>query len=504
MNAAFQLMVITLFAKVLGLIRELIFAYFLGTSAVKDIYVIAALVPLLLSNFIAGTVTSAFIPRYHAIRRDRGAEEAGAFTANLVNVLFLLSLVIVVLVAVFAEPITGLMARGWSQDQVKEGAVYVQIMVISLIIISVHSPFNGYLNIHDDFRSPALTVAINNIVLIIFCFIAARTGQWLLLAVGFVVAYLLQHLHFIPALRKTGYRHRMLLSVDDNIRGFLKLSLPMLLSVAAADFAQIIDKMIATTLFEIGGASSLDYASKLITMVSGIFIASIITAIYPKLSQLAQKQDRGEFKEEVASSIEMLCYLIVPIIIGMAVLAEPIIQLVFQRGSFTGQDSLVVGGLLRYYSPSLLGEAIFIFITRVFYSINDTRIPIRIMLVQVAVDIPLNFILSSLIGINGLALSSSLGALAAGAFGLYCYKKRFVRIGLQKISLTLVKIATASAIMGLACYFLYGGLPALSLYLRLPLVILAGMLVYFVSTALLGINMMGRLMTSLVRKRRES
>lgn len=498
MSFAVQLMIITLFSKVLGLVRELIFGYFLGTSATKDIYVMATLVPLLLSSFILNSVTAAFIPRFNAVRKEGGIKAARNFTANVSNILGLVSLVIIGLVVIFAEPIASFLARGWEGEIISETALYIRIVVIAILPIAFTSAFSGYLNVHDDFFSPSITVAINNVVLIIFCFIAALTGQWLLLPIGYTLAYFAQYIHYLPALRKTGYRHRPIFERNKELKTFFLLAAPILLSVAATDLAQIVDKMIATALFETGSVSSMDYASKLITMVSGIIIASGVTAVYPKLSKLVQEKKEEDYHREVASSMESIYFFVIPVVVGMFILAEPIIQVIFERGAFDRASTILTGGLLRFYSLSLLGETIYILITRVFYSINDTKTPIRIMFVQVLFDIPLNFILSDLIGINGLALSSSIGMMAAGVYAIYCYKRRFPAAQLKSAITGLIKIMLAAAIMGLVVLLLWSLSTNTNVYIRISLVTLLALVIYFTVAYVLQVqearHFMGRLM----------
>lgn len=488
MSFAVQLMIITLFSKVLGLVRELIFGYFLGTSATKDVYVMATLVPLLLSSFILNSVTAAFIPRFNSVRKGKGIKEARRFTANVSNILAVISIVIIFLVIVFAVPIASFLAQGWEGEMIQETALYIRIVVLSILPIAFNSAFSGYLNVHDDFFSPSITVAVNNVVLIVFCFFAAMTGNWLLLPIGYTVAYFAQYIHYIPALKKTGYRHVPDFQWNNQLKFFFLLAAPILISVAATDLAQVIDKMIATALFETGGVSSMDYASKLITMVSGIIIASGVTAVYPKLSKLVQEKKEDDYHKEVAGSIESIYFFVIPVAVGLFILAEPIIQVVFERGAFNRASTILTGGLLRFYSLSLIGETIYILITRVFYSVNDTKTPIRIMLVQVLFDIPLNFLLSSLIGINGLALSSSIGMMAAGIYAIICYKKRFPTASLRAPIKGLVKMALAAAIMGLAVVILWSFFINLNIVLRIGLVTLLAMLLYFALTYVLQVR----------------
>ena len=480
-STAFLLMFITTISKITGFIREVFFGYFMGTTAIKDIYVTSTKIPSIIFGFIFTAVITSFIPVYNRVLRSEGEEKAHKFTSNLSNILFVIAAVLVLFTFIFARPLTKLFAIGWTGAKLDYAVTFTRIVSVSVFATAFNTPFDGYLNIKDDFTNPAINGIIMNIVLIISCSIAAASHNWIILAFGFVISYFVKYIHYIPALRKKNYKHQFIIDFKDpRIKELILLSLPIIISVAALDLSSIVDQTLASTLAREGAISSLDYAVKTIKLVSGIVVVSIVTTAFPHFAKLAEEGKIRKLKFEFKKSLVSTMLIIIPAVFGLMFLANPIIRLIYQRGAFDATSTLLTGGALKFYAACLIGDATTMLVNRVFYSLGDMKTPVKITFLQVAVDIPLNFVLSSFMGLNGLALSTTIGQLASAGFAIYMLKKKIGKLGFMDAAISFGKMTLASLIMGLVALGVFNSLVSINFHLALFLAILLGAIIYFI------------------------
>lgn len=456
MSTAFILMIISTITKASGFIRELVFSYFLGTSEIKDIYVITTSIPTLLFGFIFNAISSSFIPVYNRVINEQGEKEGEKFTSNVANVVLIIGIALIVIAFIFAEPLVKLFASGWEGDTLTYAVKFTRVTLFSIIATSFFAPFGSYLITKGDFINTSVNGLILNFVVLVTAFIAYYTKNWFILAYGFVIASFLQFIRYVTGLKRVNFHHEKIVNFKDKyINDMVKLSIPVLISIAANRVSNIIDKTIATTLFKSGGVSALDYADKTVSLVDGIVIASVMTVVYPKFIKLLNDKDSSKFKNSVSSSIVSTLLIVMPCTAGIFILAKPTISILFERGAFDANSTLLTSGALRYYSFSLIGLTIYSMLTRAFYSLRDTITPVKMMLVQVSVDIPLNFLLSSIFGLNGLAMSSSIGIIAAGIFGIFAFNKKVGGFNIQHLLSSIFKLSICSIIMAPFTYYSY-------------------------------------------------
>ena len=474
-----QLMLVTLLSKCSGLFREMIFGATFGTSMIKDIYVIAESIAAVLFSFLFLAIQSCFIPMYNRIRAESGRPAADRFTANLTNILLVLTTVIIAFAVIFMEPIVHVMAAGYTGERFVQTVYFARIEMFSLYFMAMNACMISYLNIHDDFSTPATTGIIMNAVLILFAVLSAKTGSMLLLALGTIVATGCQYIFFPRALKRVHYRHRPILQFhDEHIKSVLKLAIPIMLSIVVQDVSIIIDKTVASTVATEGGVSALDYAVKLYQLVYGIIIVSIVTAVFPQMSRFGQNRQVGRVKKLLTRSIVSGLVLVIPAAVGMMIFAAPIVRLFFERGAFTPESTAMTAGALFWYSPCLIALVFSSLGTRAFYSIGDTRTPVRISMGQVVLNIIFNLIFSRFFGINGLAAATSLSLSLGAAATMMALRRKIGRIHLRAIAGSCRKILLITIPMGILARGVYALLVSTSFYLALFCAVLFAVLFY--------------------------
>lgn len=498
------LMVITIISKATGFLRDALFAAFFGTGAIQDIYVASQTVAAVSFSFLFLSIQSTFIPMYNTIYEKHGRDDADRFTSNLTNTMVLIATVVVALCLVFMPGIIHLVASGFTGEKFDQAVLFTRIVIFQIYFSALNGSMIGYLNNQGNFITPATTGILMNMVLVVFAFLSAKTGNMFLLAVGSVASMGMQYVFFPSALKKTGYRHRLLLDpTNPRIKESLSIAVPAMFSVLVNDISIIIDKSIATSLVPEGGASALNYANTLFMLIQGVVIVSIITATYPKMTRLAHLENPAPFKRILNRSLVSGLLLVIPATLGLMVFVSPIVRLFFQRGEFNALSTQMTAGALFWYAPGLIGLMFSQVFVRAFYALNDTKTPLKISAIQVAIDVSLNFILSYFFGLNGLAASTMVGNVLGAIILGYALRKKMGSLGLSYTIKNTIKITLASLVMAVIAYLLFQSLPsALGETLRLLFVVFLAALIYLVLILFAQIDFVRKTVNKIYHARR--
>lgn len=446
-SVAVLLMIISALSKILGFLREMVFSYFFGTGITKDAYVIATAIPTILAGFVGTALTIGNIPIYTRVNK-KGRDLGDLFTSRIANLIFIIVTIFVILIVLYPEGVVKLIAGGYEGEVLQLTIDYMRIMVFSLYSISLFSLYQGYLNANDSFILSALAPFSMNVVIILFT-IAAGMIDLMYLPIGFIVSYIVQFVFILPGLKKLHYKYTPDFHFkDESVRDFIRLALPMMLALIVSNIANLIDNNIASYLIQ-GGVSALDYSYRLIGIVTGILIFPITTAIYPTMSRLGTEGNIDELKKITLDNALIISLLNIPSIIGLIVLSVSIVTVIYGRGAFGEESIQMTSDVLIYYAPMLIGMGITDVFNRAFYSLQDTKTPVILSSISMVVDIILNFLLSSIMGLSGLALSSSIGRAVNALLLVWVLRKKIGRMGLKDISRKILIIVFASIIMGI-------------------------------------------------------
>jgi putative peptidoglycan lipid II flippase len=278
------------------------------------------------------------------------------------------------------------------------------------------------------------------------------------IAIGTLLGGLGQILIQWPVLRREGFRYRPLVDFGDpELRQVLRMMIPGTVGVAAVNINVLVNTLLATQQ-EQGAVSWLGYAFRLMYLPIGLFGVSIATAALPEVSRHAAADDRGSIRTTVSSALRMMLMLNVPAMVGLIVLAEPIVALMYQRGAFTTNDTAATAAALIFYAPGLLGYSIVKIASPTFYSLHDSRTPVIVSVVSVAVNLALNLLLVRVLGFRGLALGTAIAAVFNAATLLWLLRVRIGGLDGGRLAITLAKIAIASAVMAVVARFTSGWL----------------------------------------------
>ncbi len=503
-KVALQVMIITILSKFLGFGREIVLSFVYGASATTDAYLISQTIPKVIFSFISAGIATAFIPMYSRIQNENGKLGADRYTNNLSNVLLLFASIIVALVLVFTQPVVKLFASGFSGETLELAVTLTRISVFGIYFTGLMNVFLGYLRLHGNFIVPALVGLPMNLVIISSLFISSKTSIHVL-AIGSVLATASQLILCIPFIRKTSFRYKPIFDLkDEHIKAMVFIALPVIAGTAVNEINILVDRTLASGI-AVGGISALNYANRLNGFVQGLFVASITTVMYPIISKMAAEGNMKDLKYSLAEAVATVSLLVIPATIGAMFFSREIVALLFGRGAFTTEAIGMTSNALFYYSVGMVAFGLRNVLTRAFYAIQDTKTPMINATIAVVINIVLNIVLSRFLGIGGLALATSIAGIVSAFLMFVTLRKKIGGFGLREISISFIKIGTASVLMGVIALWCFNVLGQIaSENLALILAIGVGMLVYAVLIYFMKIPEVERTLETVKKRLRQA
>lgn len=447
-------MILTIIAKLTGFVREITLSYFYGTSIVSDAFLISLTIPSVIFAFIGTGIATGYIPMYNRVLEDKGQGTANGFTNNLVNCMFLLCTLIIILVFMFTESIVKVFAMGFSGDQLAKTIYFTKITILAIYFLGVVNVFIGYLQMKGNFKIPQLLSLPSNLFWVIGIYLASRYSDSLL-AISSVVVAIIQMLYLWIWVKKNNFIYSFKIDFKDKyIKKLVYLSIPLILGTSVNQINTLVDRNIASTLGD-GGITVLNYANKLNSVIIGLFATTVVTVLYPKISQMVVKKNKKGIIDSLNESIVIINIIVIPIMIGSMIFSEELIKVLFGRGAFSGDAIKKTGDALFYYSVGMLGFGLREILARVFYAYQDNKTPMINAAIGMGLNIVLNIILSKYMGISGLAFATSISAIITALMMGYTLRRKIGAFGILELSKTTMKIFVASSIMGVVAKIFY-------------------------------------------------
>ncbi len=475
-------MILSLASKIIGFIRELTLSYYYGASNISDAYLISLTIPTVIFAFIATGIKTVFIPIYSEIYNQEGKKNADFFTSKVIVLTILLSTAIIIFGIIFMEPLINIFAVGFDSYTVKLTSQLTTISLLSICFMGTVYILEGYLQLKGKFIITTLITFPLNLFLILSIPLSYYFGVRIL-GYGRVLAVLSQLLILIPFLKNEQFRIKYKLKyklLDDNVKRVIMLSLPIILGTSVNQINKIVDRTIASRI-AIGGISALVYANRLNGLIQGIFVLSIVNVLYPKISNLASKNKIDELKSVLRNSILGINILVLPASVGLMFFSKEIVSLLFSRGAFNLSALEMTSGALFFYTIGMIAIGLRDILSKVFYSIKDTRTPVINSSLGMIMNIIFNIILSTYFGISGLALATSISASFTTFLLFMNLRKKLGPLGIRQISISFLKILFSSLVMGGVAKWSFNYLlGALSQNLSLLVAIGVGAVSYFV------------------------
>lgn len=449
----------TMLSRILGFVRDVVIALYFGAGMEADAFFAAFRIPNMMRRLFAeGSLTSAFIPVFSEVLSRKGKPEALRLARVSFTLLSLLLIGVSILGVVAAPLIIRAIVPGFSSDPEKLhlAVKMLRIMFPYILFISLVSLSKGVLNSLGHFAAPAYSMMMLNICMISSVLILYhRLGSPVLaLAYGVILGGIVQLLMQVPPL--VGYGMRFRPDPDcknEYVRRIARLAGPNVVSAAAYHVNIIVITLLASLLAE-GSISYLYYADRLSQLPLGIFSIALGNAIIPTLSRQAAIRDMRSLADTVNFGLRLVFFIMTPAAVGLIVLREPILSVLFMRGKFQYQEVILTGRALLCYGLGLLALSGAFILRPVFYSLQDTKTPAFISIIAIVFNILFCMLLMGPLGHAGLALAISISSFVSFILLAVELKKRAVAIRWRALAGSLVRICGASAAMGIAVYFI--------------------------------------------------
>jgi putative peptidoglycan lipid II flippase len=463
----------TMTSRLLGLAREVVLARQFGAGAAMDAYNVAYRIPNLLRDLFAeGAMSAAFVPTFTRYLTTSGKEPAWRLGNHVVNALLVVTGSLVLLGIVFAEPLVAAFTADTFRENPGQIPLTVQlarIMLPALTFIAVAAAFMGMLNSLHHYFIPALSPAMFNVVTIICAFALAPfmpafgLEPIVAIAVGTLLGGVAQLALQWPTLRREGFAYRLEIDWrDQGLQRILVLMGPGTAGLAATQVNVFVNTLLATGAGE-SSVSWLNYAFRLMYLPIGLFGVSIATATLPTVARQHSAEDQHAVRRTIADGLSLMLMLNVPATVGLIVLARPIVRAIYERGQFTAEDTMATAAALQFYAIGLLAYSVVRIVSPVFYALGRNRAPVIVSMVTVLANAGLNIALVRVLGYRGLALGTSIAALFNAVVLVTLLRHHLGGLQERQVLSSFVRIAVASATMGVAAYLLSNLLEA-----RLP------------------------------------
>jgi putative peptidoglycan lipid II flippase len=499
-------------SRVLGLVRDQVFAAFFGAGLQFDAFITGFRIPNLLRDLFAeGALSSAFVTTFTQTVQSKGKAAAIQLSNRVATLIVLFISAISIIAWLYTPAIVELLAPGFFAVPGKAELTIelTRIMIPFLLMIALAAQAMGILNSVGLFGLPALASAFFNIGSILGgLFLGFLIGPAIGLspiagmAYGTLIGGFLQFAVQWPSLSRAGFKYRPMLSLSDpDVRQIFRLMGPAIIGTAAVQINVFVNTNFASAIIDPatgaivnGPVSWLNYAFRFMQFPIGVFGVAIATATLPPLSRSTSNPDYGEFRRTLTHSLTLVFLLCIPSAVGLAVLGRPIVALVFEHGKFTGVDTVQTANALAAYSIGLAGYAAVKVLSPAFYALNDARTPMLISLGSIAINYVLNSLLVGPFGHVGLAFSTSAVALVNFAILVLLMRRRLGGMDGRRLGLNMLRICAAALPMAAAAWItseLASALPLHDLALRLVQVIAAiatAAIVFYLSCRLLRIE----------------
>jgi len=455
----------TLLSRVLGLAREQVMAILFGAGFASDAFNVAFRIPNLLRDLFAeGAMSSAFVPTFTEYHHHRGEEAAWALGRQLMSTLLAVLLGLCVVGWLTTPWLVRAFAAGFARvpGKIELTVMLTRVMLPFLPAVALAAAAMGMLNARGRFAVPALAPTMLNLGMIVFgvALIPAckALGQppILAMAIGVLLGGLLQFGCQLPALAALGFRLRFEWPAGHpGVRRVATLMIPATIGLAATQLNLLVSTQIASLLQQ-GSVSWLWYAFRIMQLPIGVFGVALATVSLPALSRAAVARDMPALKSTLSATLRLVFFLTVPAALWLAVLARPVIALLYQHGHFHWFDTVQTGNALVMYCVGLPAFAAVGVLTRTFYALGDTRVPVQASFVSVALNLALNLLFIGplrFLGLEhlGLALATSVTSIGNMLQLGFYLRRRVGPIEGRRMVTTVVRVALAASLVVLVC-----------------------------------------------------
>ena len=463
LKSASIISLVTIVSRVFGYVRDQRISFLLGTTLSADAFVLAYRLPNLFRRLVAdGVVTASFIPVFTSYMRESSTEDLWRFGNRLFWTLALVLAIVTVLGVIFSPVVIQSFSSPEDRSSSYAEAISLNRIIFPYLFFAGLTALGmGILNSFHKFALPASTTALQNLSIIIFSIAVVWhyfNSPAISLAVGVLVGGALQFLILVPQLVRRGMRFDFGLSFSHpGVKSFASLMFPRFFGMGIAQLNFFVDTFFVTApQMPRGSLAALYVSDRVMELILGGYAIAVATAILPMMSHQAAANDYEGLKRTLTFAVRIVAYITIPAALGLMILREPIIRMLFQHGQFVAESTRLTARPLLYYATGLPALACVKLIVPAFYSAKDTKTPVIVALISFFINILLNTLFLQHVFYKrfqngGPALATVLATFFDFFTLFFIFRLRYGSLGSLQIFRSIGKISLCAALMGIGC-----------------------------------------------------
>lgn len=406
--------IVIFIAKLLGFVRDIFFASIFGTTILTDIYQAIFSLPSLLFSSIGTAISSVNIPNLTYYLSSKTPEERFEYISRLFAQITFWGSVISVVGIIFAPTLARLIVPGIEGEAAQVAVTITRIMMPTFLFVNLTFVATGILQVHSYFfRAAAISIPFNILIIIS---LLLKGDDLIFISYVTTAGWLFQFLIQLPVIIKEQYRFWPFKLQNNYTYSMLKKLVPVLLGNSLLQLCLIIDRSFGTHLDE-GTTAALGFGGNLFVTITSVFIVAMSSVVFPRISKYCLEKDYVELRLMLSNIFKILLFILVPYLVYVITYHREIIALVYERGAFTSESTIITAFAFLFYSFAVVGYASQEIFNRVFYALKKFSIPMQVSIICLAVNVILNimFLDYGIIAISGgTAVALTLYALIMG------------------------------------------------------------------------------------------
>lgn len=499
------IMIITLLGKVLGLVRDMLLGHNFGTGMESAAFLTASRIPRTFFDAIfAAAISASFIPVFTERMEQKGQEDAFRLSRCFFTWMGLLTAAMSLIGMAFAEPLVGVLAQGFDAETAALCARLLRILFPTVFLTGLAFSMVGVLQSMGEFYIPAaLSVASNGIIILYYLLFCRQFGIYGL-AWAFLLGWAAQALMQMPWLFRHGFHYRPCFR-HPALKSVFTLMVPVMVSTWIQPVNQLISTRFASFLFEGAGASAMEYANTLYTMIAGILVLSITNVMFPEMSRLSSSGQEDQLGELVGGTLRGMLFLLLPMMAGLMLLSRPIVRLLYEYKSWDTFSTEITARALCFMSLGMVGYGIQNVLSRAFYAQQNGKAPMISGAISIVVNLALCLLLSGSMDVAGLSIATAASSTVSAVLLLIPMLRRYPGVLGKRFWIGILKMLCCTLGMGVVVWLTGRGVALwlrdgmLRRVLQVGIPTAAGIAAYFILALALGLEELQALRSRLKR-----
>ncbi len=431
-------------SKVIGFIRELVLANYYGTGIITDSYVMAQSIPNTLLAGVIGAAATAYMPIFSRKIEQEGDEEANRYTSQLFNFLIAVTGIAAIIGVFFSRQLVDIFAPGYGPEAIELTSFYLKIGFLIVLFNTSIALFEAFLQYKGVFLSQIVLGYTQSLSIIFITIISAYTTHYLLIF-GALLGFSIRGIGSFLLAKRNSFHYISDWHFTKAVKESMILALPIFIGGSVNQINTFIDRVLASQL-QTGSVSALNYGNMVVGVISMFSVTIFITIIYPKLNQAFAHEEYSRISDMAEKGIDIIVLLAVPFTLGSMCYSGALIQVIYERGAFDGTSTLLTSAAFFYYAIGLTFISLNALITKIFYSLHDTKTTVVCSAIAVVCNIILNLILVKFMYHAGLALATSIAQTVNTLLLYLTFKRKYPQIQLLRSKTKVIKIIIFSTI----------------------------------------------------------